>query len=119
VLNRLKPPYNINGATQALAMEGLKNLLLKEKMVEEILDQRELLASELVKLSVVKKVYPSDANFLLVKTENGNKVYDYLISHQVITRNRSSVQLCEGCLRITVGREEENKKLLSALKKYS
>jgi histidinol-phosphate aminotransferase len=119
VLNRIKPPYNINGATQTLAMEGLKNLLYKEKMVEDILDQREFLAAELVKLNVVKKVYPSDANFLLVKTENGNKVYDYLISHQVITRNRSNIKLCEGCLRITVGREEENKKLLAALKIYS
>jgi histidinol-phosphate aminotransferase len=119
VMNRIKPPYNINGATQQLAMEGLKNLLLKEKMVEEILDQREFLAAELVKLKAVKKVYPSDANFLLVKTEDGNKTYHYLISQQVITRNRSSVQLCEGCLRITVGREEENKKLLEALKKYS
>jgi histidinol-phosphate aminotransferase len=119
VLNKIKPPYNINGATQTLATEGLKNLLQKERMVEEILDQRELLAAELVKLKVVKKVYPSDANFLLVKTEDGNKVYDYLISHQVITRNRSSVKLCEGCLRVTVGREEENKKLLLALKKYS
>jgi histidinol-phosphate aminotransferase len=119
VLNKIKPPYNINGATQTLAMDGLKNLLLKEKMVEEILDQREFLSSELVKLDVVKKVYPSDANFLLVKTSDGNKVYDFLISHQVITRNRSSVQFCEGCLRITVGRPEENIKLLEALKKYS
>jgi histidinol-phosphate aminotransferase len=118
VLNKIKPPYNINEATQRLASDGLRNLLNKERMVERILNEREKLAEELSKISAVKKVYPSDANFLLVKTEDGNKVYDFLISKKIITRNRSNIKLCEGCLRITVGTAEENRELIKALHEF-
>jgi histidinol-phosphate aminotransferase len=115
VLNRIKPPYNINEVTQRLAGEGLRNILSKERMVERILNEREKLKEELSKISAVKKVYPSDANFLLVKMEEGNKVYDFLISKKIITRNRSNVMLCQGCLRITVGTAEENRELIKVL----
>jgi histidinol-phosphate aminotransferase len=115
VLNKIKPPYNINEATQRLANEGLRNLLNKERMVERILNEREKLKEELSKIKAVKKVYPSDANFLLVKMEDGNKVYDFLISKKIITRNRSAIKLCEGCLRITVGTAEENRELIKVL----
>jgi histidinol-phosphate aminotransferase len=115
VLNRIKPPYNINEVTQRLASEGLRNILNKERMVERILNEREKLREELSKISAVKKVFPSDANFLLVKMKDGNKAYDYLISKKIITRNRSNVMLCQGCIRITVGTAEENRELIKVL----
>lgn len=118
VLNKIKPPYNINGQTQALALEGLKNILSKETMVHEILDQRDFLNRELKTLSVVVKVFPSHANFILVKVTDASKIFKYLIDKKIITRDRSKVTLCEGCIRISVGTEAENKALLEALKKY-
>lgn len=118
VYNKIKFPYNVNVETQRLAMKALSNLLQKEKMVEEILDEREKLSAVLKQLDQVLKIYPSDANFLLVKTKDGRKVYDYLISKQIITRDRSKVRMCEGSLRISVGKPEENKQLLEALQAY-
>jgi histidinol-phosphate aminotransferase len=118
VLNKIKPPYNINEATQRFASEGLRNLLNKERMVERILNEREKLAEELSKMKAVVKVYPSDANFLLVKTVDANKVYDFLISKKIITRNRTNIRLCEGCLRITVGTAEENRELIKVLHEF-
>lgn len=119
-LTKIKPPYNINILTQKLVSEGIENVLKKEKMVMEVLQQREFLSDELKKLDkVVKNVYPSDANFLLVKTIEGKKVYHYLIENKIITRDRSNVMLCEGCLRISVGTEQENKQLIEALKRYA
>ncbi|MFL5729114.1 MAG: histidinol-phosphate transaminase, partial [Cytophagaceae bacterium] len=118
VLNKIKPPYNINEATQRLASDGLRNILNKERMVERILNEREKLSEELSKIKSVLRVYPSDANFLLVKTADGNKAYDYLISKKIITRNRSNIKLCEGCLRITVGTAEENRELIKALQDF-
>ncbi|MFN6944118.1 MAG: histidinol-phosphate transaminase [Cytophagaceae bacterium] len=118
VLNKIKPPYNINGATQNIAIEGLRKVLSKEMRVEQILTSREHLKESLQNLPVVIKVYPSDANFLLVKTTGGKAVYEFLITKKIITRDRSSVSLCEGCLRITVGTPEENDALVNALKEY-
>ncbi|MBX9853083.1 MAG: histidinol-phosphate transaminase [Cytophagaceae bacterium] len=119
VFNKIKPPYNINAVTQRLVFDSIDNILKKEKMVMEILDQKEYVSAELGKLSkVVKKVYPSDANFLLVKTIDAKNIYKYLVDKKIITRDRSSVLLCEGCLRISVGKEEENKKLIEALNNY-
>jgi histidinol-phosphate aminotransferase len=118
VLTKIKPPYNINGATQSLVLEGLDHLLLKEKMVEEILDEREKLMKALKALPVVNKVYPSDANFVLVKFKDGRKVYEYLVNNKVITRDRSKVKHCEESIRISIGLPEENAKLLEALEKY-
>jgi len=119
VLNKIKAPYNINAVTQKLVSEGMGNLLHKESMVEHILDNREKLAEDLKQCPVVVKVYPSDTNFLLVKTKDANKIYEYLVDNKIITRNRNSVKLCEGSLRITVGTDEENATLISTLKKVN
>ena len=119
VLNKIKAPYNINAVTQKLVSEGMGNLLQKERMVEHILDNREKLAEDLKTISVVVKVYPSDTNFLLVKTKDANKTYEYLVNNKIITRNRHSVKLCEGSLRITVGTDEENEKLIATLKNFN
>ncbi len=118
VLNKIKPPYNINLLTQEAAMEALQNVSAKDEMVRLILKQRDWLRTELSKLSVCIELYPSDANFILMRTPDGKKVYDFLVQHTVITRDRSKIILCEGCIRITVGTEEENKRLIDVLKKY-
>jgi histidinol-phosphate aminotransferase len=118
VLNKIKPPYNINLLTQECALEALKNVSAKDKMVRQILDQRDWLRVELSKLSVCLELYPSDANFILMRTPDGKKTYDFLVEHTVITRDRSKIILCEGCIRITVGTEEENKRLVEVLKRF-
>jgi histidinol-phosphate aminotransferase len=116
VLNKIKPPYNLSGATQAILWEALDYVEAKNQMVEEILAERERLKQALVVLSSVKHIYPSDANFLLVKFDNAKQIFDDLIYKKIIVRDRSKVTLCEGCLRITVGTAEENKTLIEALK---
>jgi histidinol-phosphate aminotransferase len=116
VLNKIKPPYNLSGATQAILLEALDYVETKNQMVEEILSERERLKQQLVVLSSVKYIYPSDANFLLVKFENAKQTFENLIEQKIIVRDRSKVTLCEGCLRITVGTSEENKTLIEALK---
>jgi len=118
VLNKIKPPYNINLLTQECALEALKNVSAKDKMVRQILEQRNWLRTELSKLPVCLELYPSDANFILMRTPDGKKVYDFLVEHTVITRDRSKIILCEGCIRITIGTEQENKRLLEVLKKF-
>ena len=118
ILNKVKPPYNISGLSQQLALEAIKNSAKKDAYVKAILEQRALLIKEIERLSFVLKIYPSDANFILVKTTDGKKIYDYLVDNKVIVRDRSTVKLCEGCLRITVGTEKENAILLEALRGY-
>ena len=119
VLNKIKPPYNINQATQELALKALDNLEEVNSMIVEIVREREQLAQQLSGLPFVQKVYPSDANFLLAKTSNATRLYHYLKDQGIIVRNRSNVLLCEGCLRITVGTEKENKELMAALQQFS
>jgi histidinol-phosphate aminotransferase len=118
VLNKIKPPYNINGLTQKLVAESLSKVGLKEKMVEEILAEREKLKQELLSIPSVVYVYPSDANFLLVKFNDSSVVFTYLLEEKVIVRDRSKVILCEGCLRISVGTREENNVLTGALRRF-
>lgn len=118
VLNKIKPPYNINLLTQEAALEALQNVAVKDEMVQKILTQRDWLRKELSRLPLCLELYPSDANFILMRTPDGKKVYDFLVSHIVITRDRSKIILCEGCVRITVGTEAENQRLLEVLKKY-
>ena len=89
-----------------------------EKVVAEIVRQRELLAAELQKFSFVTRIYPSDANFLLIKTSDANRIYKYLVEQKIVVRNRTNVELCAGCLRITIGTTEENRTLLSVLSSY-
>ena len=116
VLNKIKPPYNINAATQSLALEALDKSAVKDKMVQDILSEKENLASALSEVPEIQTVYPSDANFLLVKIADAHGIYQKLIQHLVIVRDRSKVKLCDDCLRITVGTEEENRMFLKYLK---
>ncbi len=116
ILDKIKPPYNINGATQKLALEALNNVSWKDNHVREILSQREILKNELVQLSGVIKVFPTDANFLLVKMDEAGRIFQSLIDQRIIVRDRSKVILCDDCLRITVGTSDENRRLLEALK---
>jgi len=115
VLNKIKPPYNINQCTQDLAMKALDNLEDVNGMIVEIVKQRDELAYTLMQIPYVQIVYPSDANFLLVKVNDATRVYDYLKEQGIIVRNRSNVILCDDCLRITVGTENENRDLINAL----
>jgi len=117
VLNKIKPPYNISGINQQLAEQALNDLARKEKNVQEIIVQREWLKKELNELSSVRQVYPSEANFLLVKIDRAREKYQQLIQTGVVVRDRSSVLLCQDCLRITVGTPTENQQLVDALKK--
>ncbi|MDP3556192.1 MAG: histidinol-phosphate transaminase [Bacteroidota bacterium] len=119
VFNKIKPPYNINSVSQQIAIKALDNLGQVNNWIKEIVAQRNLLSDEISKLPFILKVYPSDANFILVKTNNPSGIYQYLAENKIIIRNRSSVLLCEGCLRITIGTIEENKTLLNALKNYN
>lgn len=117
LLNKIKPPYNINLLTQKAIIHALHHRDDKEKMVAELLLQRRLLAQRLLEVPYVEKVFPSDANFLLVKMRNPKKVYQELVNQLVIVRDRSSVPRCEGCLRITVGTDRENEILIESMKK--
>lgn len=118
ILNKIKPPYNINQATQELAEKALDHLEEVNQMIVEIVNERKRLVEELDRLPVVEKVYPSDANFVLVKTINATAIYDFLKEIGIIVRNRTNVILCENCLRITVGTAKENNELIGALSQY-
>ncbi|MBO6662847.1 MAG: histidinol-phosphate transaminase [Roseivirga sp.] len=119
ILNRIKPPYNLSGLTQRTVLNALNNLEKKDQMVAEILENREGLQNELEALEIVKRVYPTDSNFYLVKMKDAKEVYLKLIEKQVILRDRSKVVLCEDGIRITIGTKKENKKLIEELKKLS
>jgi len=119
VMNKIKPPYNINQASQDLALQALDELGQVNDMIKEIVQQREELRDMLSKISIVQKIYPSDANFLLVKVVNARSVYEDLLHKKIVVRDRSKVQLCDDCLRITVGTPSENGTLLNALNDVS
>ena len=114
--NKVKYPYNINILTQKLILEKLENIDIKENWVKEILSQRTLMIGELEQLSIVTHIYPTDANFVLVKVDDANLRYKQLVEKGIIVRNRNSVTLCENCLRITIGTAQDNKELLNALR---
>lgn len=115
IMNKIKPPYNISQASQELVLEALNEVEQVNDMIKEIVKEREILAEALVNLSFVEKVYPSDANFLLVKVIDAVSIYKKLLQEGIVVRDRSRVELCEGCLRITVGTIEENSTLLNTL----
>lgn len=116
ILNKIKYPYNVNIRTQELAMEALENVYRKDIWVDEILQQRDWLKGALSSLPIVEKIFPSDANFLLVRVKDAQSTYQYLMDNRIIVRDRSRVNLCYNCLRITVGTPEENKRVIEALK---
>jgi histidinol-phosphate aminotransferase len=118
IYNRVKPPYNINQATQELALKALEETGQVNDMIKAIVAMRDQLARDLVRLKIVQRVYESEANFLLVKFEDARAVYEYLLKRKVVVRDRSKMELCGGCLRITVGTETENKELLMVLEQF-
>ncbi len=118
ILSKIKPPYNINGITQQIVLVALEKPENVKSYISEILKERAKLISALSALPLVKHIYQSDANFILVKVEDAKSVYNYLVRENIVVRDRSKVELCEGCIRITVGTKEENDKLLNALKKF-
>jgi histidinol-phosphate aminotransferase len=118
LLNKVKPPYNVSQIAQETLLAALEKKTEVEKVVAEIVRHREVLAAELQKFSFVTRIYPSDANFLLIKTSDANRIYKYLVEQKIVVRNRTNIELCAGCLRITIGTTEENRTLLSALSSY-
>jgi histidinol-phosphate aminotransferase len=118
VFNRVKPPYNINEASQTLALEALQNTEQVNDWIKQTLKERDHLVLALKKFEFVLDIYPSDANFVLVKTTDANKIYEFLVSKGIIVRNRTKIELCEGCLRITIGTPLENEILINTLKEF-
>lgn len=115
VLNKIKYPYNINILSQNKAVELLLEKNDKENWVKKILSERSRMVNDLLKFPFVIKIYPSDANFLLVKMNDARGIYNFLIERGIVVRDRSKVKLCEGCLRITIGSPDENNALLKVL----
>ncbi len=119
VLNKIKPPYNVNALTQERALQGLQKMEKTHKEVNVILRERARLEVELSAIDFVMKVYPSDSNFLLTKMDDASKRYDQLLKKGIVVRNRSSQPLCENTLRFTVGTPDENNTLLKTLKELN
>jgi histidinol-phosphate aminotransferase len=115
VLNIIKPPYNVNELTQKRALERLSDSAKIKEEINSIITQRELLLKVLREVNFVSKIYPTEANFILIKVDNANQRYDELIAKGIVIRNRTTQPLCENTLRLTIGTEEENKKLMEAL----
>ena len=116
VLNKIKPPYNVNELTQLKALERLSNPEKIKSEIASIIAQREKLLKVLIDVKFVEKIYPTEANFILIKVDDANKRYDELIAKGIVIRNRTTQALCENTLRLTIGTEEENKKLMEILK---
>lgn len=118
VFNKIKPPYNISQASQELTLQALENVEQVNAWTKKLVAEREKLTAILQQLSIVTKVYPSDANFILVQTTDARGIYQYLVQKGIIVRDRSKVELCQGCLRITIGTPEENEELVKQLSAY-
>lgn len=118
IFNKVKYPYNINLLTQQQALELLKDPYEVDRWVKLLLEERGKVISAIIELPICEKVYPTDANFFLAKMTDANAIYNYLIDKGIIVRNRSKVQLCGNCLRITIGKKSENVELLAALRQY-
>jgi histidinol-phosphate aminotransferase len=118
-LNKVKYPYNINTATQQLALEALGNISNVNNWTKTTVEQKEWLKEEFRKLSFTQMVYPSDANFILVKMKDARRIYEFLATKGIIVRDRSKVLLCDDSLRITIGTPDENKQLIDTLNSYN
>ncbi|MCB0630195.1 MAG: histidinol-phosphate transaminase [Saprospiraceae bacterium] len=116
--NKVKPPYNVNELTQRAALQALQDEAVYAEKLQTLLKERETLVTLLPEYTFVEHIYPSDANFLLVKVDDPQGLYRYLTAKGIIVRDRSRVLMCEGCLRFTVGTPEENEVLLNALQAY-
>ena len=118
IYNKVKYPYNVNLLTQRQAMEALKDPFEVDKWVKMLLVERTRLMAAFQDLPICEKVYPTDANFFLAKMTDAKSIYDYLVDKGIIVRNRTRIQLCNNCLRITIGMKGENNELLAALRQY-
>lgn len=118
IFNKVKYPYNVNLLTQQQALEVLKDPFTVDKWVKTLLQERERLIAAMKLLPITEEVYPTDANFFLVKVTDAQKIYEYLVDEGIIVRNRTRVKLCQNCLRITIGTRSENSELIGALRKY-
>ena len=118
IYNKVKYPYNVNQLTQTQALSALKDPFEVDKWVRILLDERHRLIHAVQELPFVEEVFPTDANFFLTRVKDAQGCYDYLVNQGIIVRNRSRVQLCHNCLRITVGSHSENNELISALRQY-
>ena len=116
-LKKVKPPYNVNSLTEKKAIENISSTYLDNSQIKETILERNKLEKKLENFPFVKKVYPSDSNFLLVKVANANNVYKYLLDNGIVVRNRSQIKGCEECLRITVGTPKQNNLLINVLKR--
>ena len=119
ILNKIKPPYNVNELTQKAALEQILKIDILHKEVSEIVSQKSNLLKLLGEVDYIEKIYASDANFVLVKVDNANKRYNQLLTKGVVVRNRTTQPLCENTLRFTIGTKEENEKLIRILKELS
>ena len=118
IMNKVKPPYNINQATQELVLTALEEIGQVNDMIKLLVDMRIALADVFLSMPTVEKVYPSDANFILVKIKEAKKIYEFLLTKGIVLRDRSNVQLCSDCLRITIGTEQENTFLVDAMQDW-
>ena len=115
IMNKVKPPYNISQPAQELALKALDEVGQVNDMITLLVDMREALAAVFRQMPFVEAVYPSDANFLLVKMQQAHQLYEFLLDKGIVVRDRSRVELCDNCLRITIGTEQENTLLVDAL----
>ncbi len=118
IMNKVKPPYNINQSTQELVLKALDEVGQVNDMIRILVDMRNALTKVFESMPTVEKVYPSDANFILVKIAEARKIYAFLLTKGIVLRDRSNVELCEDCLRITIGTEKENTVLVDAMQDW-
>lgn len=118
LFNKVKYPYNVNLLTQEKALEVLSDITKIHQRINAIVESRNNLIDAFSQLPICSKVYPTDANFFLAKVCDANQIYNYLIDKGIVVRNRHNITLCNDCLRITIGSNEENRLLLSALRQY-
>jgi histidinol-phosphate aminotransferase len=116
IVNKIKPPYNINVLSQEKALERIKDSDKNSLEIQSILDNKRNLLEQLSKIEFIEKIFPSDANFVLIKVDNASKRYNQLIDFGIVIRNRTTQLLCENCLRITIGTILENEKLINVLR---
>jgi histidinol-phosphate aminotransferase len=118
LFNKVKPPYNINQSSQQLGIKALANIQEVNTNIKNTVGQRNLLFQQLQQFQFIQKIFVSDSNFILVKVDDADSVYQYLLKNKIIVRNRSKEPLCENCIRITIGTALENETLINALKNY-
>jgi histidinol-phosphate aminotransferase len=118
IFNKVKYPYNVNQLTQQQALDALKDPFEVDKWVKILLEERSRMVEAFKLLPICEKVYPTDANFFLARMTDAPKIYNYLVDQGIIVRNRHRVQLCQNCLRVTIGTKTENGELIAALRQY-